>query len=136
NDVLTSDYATAARTADGAHAVVYVPTARTVSVDTTRLQPGFSARWFDPTTGTSQAATAPYTTPGPHADGASDWVLVLDGPGTTTTAPLTTAPPTTTAPTTTPTSSTVPGTSPTFVQAAAATPQTAESAVAVPLPSV
>jgi Protein of unknown function (DUF4038)/Putative collagen-binding domain of a collagenase len=83
DDVLQSDYATAAVTPDGAHAVVYIPSARTVTLDFTHLQPGVTARWIDPTTGNSQPATAPYITPGTHADGASDWVLALDAPAVT-----------------------------------------------------
>ena len=56
-DVLQSDYATAARTPDGAHAVVYLPTARTITIDASKLPAQVSARWFDPTTGTSTAAS-------------------------------------------------------------------------------
>jgi hypothetical protein len=76
-DVLLSDYATAARTSDGAHAVVYIPTTRTVTIDASKLQGNVTARWFDPTTGTFTPAAAPFTTPGTHADGATDWVLVF-----------------------------------------------------------
>jgi hypothetical protein len=97
-DVLQTDYATAAVTPDGAHAVVYIPSARTLSVNTAKLQANVTARWIDPTTGASQPATAPYATPGTHADGASDWALAFDSPGST--------PPTTTTTTTTTTAAT------------------------------
>lgn len=82
-----NDYATAAATPDGTLALVYVPTARTITVDMARLSGPVTGRWFDPTAGTYQtiggspfAASGPrtFTTPGVHADGASDWVLRLD----------------------------------------------------------
>jgi hypothetical protein len=79
-DVLESEYATAATTADGSLAVVYIPTARTVELDTSKLKPGFRARWFDPTNGSYQDAKEPYQTPGKNAVGDEDWVLVLEPP--------------------------------------------------------
>ena len=79
-DVLQSDYATAAVTPDGEHAVAYIPTQRTVTVDTSVLAPTTVARWVDPTTGATQPATAPYQSPGAHADGSADWVLAFDTP--------------------------------------------------------
>lgn len=79
-DVLENDAATAAVTADGALAVVYIPTSRTVELDTSTLQPGFTARWFDPSDGSSRDAKAPYTTPGKNAAGEEDWVLVFEQP--------------------------------------------------------
>jgi hypothetical protein len=142
--VLNSDYATATVTPDGAHAAVYIPTARTVTVNLSRLQADATARWVDPTTGTAQPATAPFSTPGSHADGASDWVLAFDAggppptttttPGVTTTRPAsttTTVPTSTTAPGTTTT--TTPGSGPKFMQVAAAVPPATQSSVAVAL---
>jgi len=79
-DVLENDDATAAVTADGTLAVVYIPTSRTVELDTSTLQPGFTARWFDPSDGSSRDAKAPYTTPGKNAAGEEDWVLVFEQP--------------------------------------------------------
>ena len=79
-DVLESDYATAATTPDGSLGIVYVPTARTVKVDMSKLQPGVTARWFDPTDGSLRDAKAPFTTPGKNAAGAEDWVLVIEQP--------------------------------------------------------
>ena len=76
-----SDYLAAARTSDGSTVIAYMPTARTVTVDMTKLPKGeASAWWFDPRTGKAlPAGTFPaeglrkFT---PAADG--DWVLVLD----------------------------------------------------------
>src|SRR5262249_54260341 len=50
--VAGNDYATAARTPDGRLVMAYLPTARTVTVDMTRLAGPANARWYDPTTGT------------------------------------------------------------------------------------
>lgn len=82
-----NDYVTAASTPDGKLALVYIPSARTISVDLTKLSDAITARWYDPTTGTylpiagspfSNAGSQAFTTPGVHADGAGDWVLVLE----------------------------------------------------------
>jgi hypothetical protein len=131
DDVLESDYATAARTPDGAHAVVYVPTARTLTVDSAKLQANSTAQWFDPTTGEMQSADEPYTTPGTHADGTSDWVLVFgatDGTPPTTTTTTTTSSTTTTTTTTTPTTtsstSTTTSTTPTTTSTTSTTTST------------
>jgi hypothetical protein len=81
-----NDYVTAASTPDGKLALVYIPTARTVTVNLARLAGAITARWYDPTTGTylpvagspfPNAGSQAFTTPGVHADGAGDWVLVL-----------------------------------------------------------
>ena len=79
-DVLESDRATAAITADGTLAVVYVPTARTIAVDASRLAPGAQAAWVDPTTGATVPAdpAAPMTTPGTNAGGDEDWLLLIE----------------------------------------------------------
>ena len=82
-----NDYAAAASTPDGKLAIVYVPTSRTITVDLARLSGSVSARWYDPTTGAAQsisgspfpnAGPRTFTTPGVHADGAGDWVLLLE----------------------------------------------------------
>lgn len=84
-----SDYATAARTADGALVMVYLPTRRTVTVDMSKLSAPATARWYDPSTGTYVAiAGSPFTNTGPrgftpsgnNAAGDGDWVLVLESP--------------------------------------------------------
>lgn len=78
-DVLQSDYATASITPSGRLAVVYVPTARTFSIDTSKLAPGVAAAWVDPASGarTPAKVTTTYTTPGANADGDHDWLLVF-----------------------------------------------------------
>jgi hypothetical protein len=79
----TPNFAPAARTDDGAYAVVYLPTPRPVTVDVAKLTGRrHKAWWFNPRDGTTTAAEGP-TVPGQHrfrppSDGADDdWVLVL-----------------------------------------------------------
>lgn len=75
------DYLAAARTADGGTVIAYLPTARTFTVDMTKIAGSVSrAWWFNPRTGTSEAA-GEFPTTGkrkftPPGDG--DWVLVVD----------------------------------------------------------
>lgn len=87
DSISENDYVTAASTPDGKLALAYIPTARTITVDLTKLSGSVTARWFDPTTSTYRGiAGSPFpntsahvfSTPGTHADGASDWVLVLE----------------------------------------------------------
>jgi len=81
------DYVTAARTQDGTLAMAYVPSARTLTVDMTRLSGPVTARWYDPAAGTfttipgspfSNAGALNFSTPRTNADGDEDWVLVLE----------------------------------------------------------
>jgi hypothetical protein len=81
-----SDYATAARAADGRTAIIYLPTARAFSVTMTQLSGPATAWWFDPTAGTystvsgspfANTGTRNFTTPGNNSAGDPDWVLVL-----------------------------------------------------------
>ena len=74
------DYLTAARTKDGGTVIAYMPTARPITVDMTKMS-GKDAKavWFNPRTGQSDSAGQLPST-GKHefrppADG--DWVLVL-----------------------------------------------------------
>ncbi|WP_165372815.1 DUF4038 domain-containing protein [Pengzhenrongella frigida] len=78
-DVLDSDYVTAARTPDGTLAVVYVPTARTITLDLGRLDPAVSATWIDPASGTAHpvAVASSLRPPGTNDDGDEDWLLLL-----------------------------------------------------------
>ena len=78
-DVLESDRATAAIADDGSLAVVYVPTARTITLDVSRLADGVRAVWVDPVSGERQdaALAETFTTPGENAGGDEDWVLLL-----------------------------------------------------------
>jgi hypothetical protein len=77
-DVLENDYAVAAVTADRTLAIAYTPTERTLIFDQTKLLPGATAQWFDPTDGSYRPASAPFTTPGRNAAGDSDWVLIFE----------------------------------------------------------
>ena len=47
-DVLDNNYATGARSPDGSWAVIYVPTARTLTLDTSRFSRPWTAKWIDP----------------------------------------------------------------------------------------
>jgi chitodextrinase len=81
-----NDYATAARTPDGALVLAYLPTIRTVTVNMARLGSPANARWYDPSSGLYAAigsglpnsGTRTFTPPGPNGDGDGDWVLVLE----------------------------------------------------------
>lgn len=81
-----NDYATAARTPDGALVIAYMPTLRTLTVDMTRLGSPASASWYDPSNGVTiliasslaNAGTHTFTPPGNNGDGDGDWVLVLE----------------------------------------------------------
>jgi uncharacterized protein DUF4038/collagenase-like protein with putative collagen-binding domain len=75
------DYLTAARTSDGGTVIAYLPTARPVTVDMTKISGKFSsAWWFNPRTGKAHSAgrfpTIAKKEFKPPAEG--DWVLVLD----------------------------------------------------------
>jgi hypothetical protein len=91
NTVNTNNYVTAARASDGSFAVVYMPTAGTVTVNLANLGPNVTAQWFDPTTGNYSTICSDgtgncafgsrnFTSYGTHSDGASDWVLLLTAP--------------------------------------------------------
>jgi Putative collagen-binding domain of a collagenase/Protein of unknown function (DUF4038) len=84
--VSESDYATAARMPDGSIAVVYIPSARTITANMASLRGAAKARWFDPSTGSYQdAANGPvrnsgsheFSPPGKNHAGDGDWVLLL-----------------------------------------------------------
>lgn len=82
-DVLDNDYVTAAVTSDDRLALVYVPTARTIGLDRSRLPADASAEWFDPSSGrtTSARLATSMTTPGANEAGDEDWLLVIRAPG-------------------------------------------------------
>jgi hypothetical protein len=74
-------YVTGARTPDGRLAVVYLPHAsRRITLDTTQLVAGHTARWVDPTNGASTPASpgTTYSRTKSNAAGDSDWLLVLE----------------------------------------------------------
>src|SRR4051812_3473318 len=86
-NVSDSDYATTAATPDGALAICYMPTARTITVNMSRMAGPIIARWFDPTSGRyfpvagtpfANRGTRALTPPGNNSDGDSDWVLVME----------------------------------------------------------
>ncbi len=83
------DHAAAALAGDGSVGVVYLPTARTLTVDLSKLRGPAAARWFDPTSGawrpvdgmgTARTRRGPreFTPPAKNAAGEADWVLVLE----------------------------------------------------------
>jgi len=84
-NVQSSDYVTAARTPDGHLAMAYLPTVRTVTINTSRLAANPVAQWYDPSAGTYAPATPTAKTrstrsfrpPDKNKDGDGDWVLVL-----------------------------------------------------------
>ena len=85
--VMTSDYVTAARTADGTLAMAYLPSRRLVTVNMSKLVGPVIARWYDPSSGKyEKISDSPlpnkdhhtFTPPGNNADGDGDWVLVLE----------------------------------------------------------
>jgi hypothetical protein len=84
--VSKSDYATAAKTADGSTVVVYVPTARAITVNMASLKGPAKPRWFDPSNGDYQDVSGgpvanrgshEFTPPGKNHAGDGDWVLLL-----------------------------------------------------------
>jgi hypothetical protein len=87
------DYLAAARTTDGGTVIAYMPTARAVHVDLTKMRAKtVQAWWFDPRTGEAQSAgrfasdgIREFAPPGP-----GDWALVLDDAGRGLPAPGTT----------------------------------------------
>jgi len=74
------DFASAARTPDGRLAMIYLPTARTITVELSQIAGGAAtATWFDPITGSETpggdhptSGTGVFTPPS-----AQDWVLLL-----------------------------------------------------------
>ncbi len=88
--VSESDFATVAETGDRSLAILYMPTARTITVSMDSLSGPAEARWFDPTDGTytevrggpfRNAGEQKFTPPGNNHAGDSDWVLVLQAAG-------------------------------------------------------
>lgn len=84
------DYLAAARTLDGGTVIAYLPTARTFTVDMTKVS-GKQAKawWFNPRTGKSESA-GEFPTSGKRQftpPGEGDWVLVLDDAARNLTAP-------------------------------------------------
>jgi hypothetical protein len=80
----TNSYVAASLTPDGTLAVLYLPNATTITVNTALLASGWTATWVDPvTTATSSAGAGPTfnsTAKGNNSQGNPDWVLVFQSP--------------------------------------------------------
>ncbi len=85
--VSQSDFSAAAITGDSSMIVVYMPSARTITLNMASLKSPSKARWFDPTNGVFSAisgwpfpntGTRQFTPPGMNNAGDGDWVLLLD----------------------------------------------------------
>ncbi len=73
-------FITAARTDDGSLALIYIPTATTVYLNTLSLQPDLPVTWFHPRTGQSIAQTSAIKRSGQlkvDTPDRSDWVLIF-----------------------------------------------------------
>ncbi len=88
--VSESDFATVSETSDRSLVIIYMPTARTITVSMESLSGPAEAKWFDPSDGTYQkvqggvfrnAGEQKFTPPGNNHDGDSDWVLLLQVAG-------------------------------------------------------
>jgi hypothetical protein len=79
-----NSYVAAARTPDETLAVLYLPNATTITIDQTQMAAGYGAKWMDPVTGATTAATVGSTynstAQGSNSQGDPDWVLVLASP--------------------------------------------------------
>jgi hypothetical protein len=82
-----NNFVTAARTADGSLAIVYIPSGGSFTVNMRQMTPAVDACWFDPANGTytriegapqAQEGEREFHTPVQNADGDTDWVLVLE----------------------------------------------------------
>jgi hypothetical protein len=81
-----TEMATAAATSDGDFAVVYMPSARTVTLDLAKLRHDLRIEWFDPANGetrsiaeslTGNNGPTSFTPPAKNFGVDSDWVLLL-----------------------------------------------------------
>ena len=64
--------------------IAYLPKHSTITVNMAALRGAVRARWYNPTTGTfrnigtfANSGSRRFTSPGGHADGTDDWVLLL-----------------------------------------------------------
>ncbi len=84
-DVDSSDYATAARAPDGKLAIAYLPSVRTITIDSSKLAARPVSRWYDPTAGRFTPArplsrkghSETFRPPDKNSAGDGDWLLVL-----------------------------------------------------------
>jgi hypothetical protein len=82
-DVLDNDYATGARSTDESWAVIYVPTARTLTLDTSRFTRPWTGKWIDPADASAPPIDAvidrgQVTSPGTNSDDGPDWLLLIE----------------------------------------------------------
>lgn len=72
-------YVSASKTPDGNLAVIYIPSAVTITVNGALMTAGYTATWVDPASGATSAATiaATYSHAAANSAGDHDWVLVL-----------------------------------------------------------
>jgi Protein of unknown function (DUF4038)/Putative collagen-binding domain of a collagenase len=117
--VNNNDYATAARTADGSLVMAYMPTARTLTVDMSKLSGPAVAHWYDPANSTylsisgspfANSGARDFTPSGNNSDSDGDWILVLE---------------------TNPPPIVIPPAKPAFIQQAYSVPQTPQLVVSV-----
>jgi hypothetical protein len=82
----TNDYVTTSYLTDGTASVSYTPRSTTLTVDLSKFRGPVTAKWYDPTTGTSStisgspfanSGTQDFPTPGDNSEGDPDWVLLL-----------------------------------------------------------
>lgn len=80
----TSSYVSASVTPDMTLAVAYLPAHTTITIDQSKIAAGYGAKWMDPVTGATTAATVGSTynstAQGTNSAGDPDWVLVLSSP--------------------------------------------------------
>lgn len=85
----TNAYVAASITADGSLAVLYMPHASTVTINTSKLQAGYSVHWVDPVNAATYPASGTTSFASGSADGSKgitnsqgdpDWALVFTGP--------------------------------------------------------
>lgn len=77
-------YVSASRCADKSLAILYFPSAATITIDQSQMVAGYKAYWADPVTGTMTLTTSGSSynsaSPGSNSQGDPDWVLVLKAP--------------------------------------------------------
>ena len=84
--VSQSDYAVAAKNADGSTIVAYLPTVRSITLNASVLNQPATAKWFDPACGTyrsvgrepiKNSGNVQFTPPEKNCSGDGDWILLL-----------------------------------------------------------
>ena len=80
----TDNWVAASRVPDGSLALIYMPLHTTITIDQSKMAAGYGAKWMDPLTCVTTAATvgSSYnsTAQGSNSAGDPDWVLVLASP--------------------------------------------------------